>query len=241
MKILIATIFGLISTISVLAQAPDFDDLKILYADANYEKLVSVSEKYADKDATKKDPNVYMWMTKGYYKISVSGEADDDFKNAFKTGIGALGKAMKYDTDGSCFSENEEFVEKFTMACVERIMNDVGAEDYRKAYGWNIKYLKISQNPVGATYMEGALKFRNSDKGGANTAWKEAETMLKDINSLDGWFKADVELLKHGVIQTAEAYISSRQVDKAKELLNKVAPWFEGDDDFKMEYDKVVN
>jgi|TARA_R110000737_G_scaffold17480_2_gene35193 hypothetical protein len=241
MKLFFATILGLFFSLSTLAQAPDFDDLKILYADANYEKLVSVTEKYSDKDDTKKDPNVYMWMAKGYYKISVSGEAGDDYKNAFKTGIGALGKAMKYDSDGSCASEHDDFVDQFTKACVERIMNDIGSEDYRKAYGWNIKYLKISQNPLGATYMEGALKFRNSDKGGANTAWKEAETMLKDINSIEGWLKADVELLKYGVIQTAEAYVSSRQIDKARELLNKMAPWFEKDDDFQMTYDKIVN
>jgi hypothetical protein len=241
MKLYIATIFGFFFSLSALAQYTDFDEMKILYADGNYEKLVAVGEKYADKDATKKNPNVYMWMAKGYYKISVSGEADDDFKNAFKTGIGALDKAMKYDTDGSCFAENEEFVNRFTMSCIERIMNDIGEEDYRKAYGWNIKYLKISPNPVGAKYMEGALKYRNSDKGGANTAWKDAENMLKDISSIDGWLKADVELLKHGVIQTAEAYVSGRQIEKAKELLNKMAPWFEADEDFKMEYDKIIN
>ncbi len=241
MKLIFATTFGLLFTFAAAAQAPEFDDLKILYADGNYEKLVSQSEKYAGKDDTKKDPNVYMWMAKGYYKISVSGEADDDFKNAFKSGIGAMGKAFKYDSDGSCQTENEEFVSKFTLACVERILNDVGAEDYRKAYSWNIKYLKISPNPIGCKFMEGTCKFRNSDKGGANSSWKEAENMIKEINSIDGWLEADVLLLKHGVIQTAECYISSRQVDKAKELLNKMAPWFEDDDEFKVEYDKVVN
>jgi hypothetical protein len=241
MKLIFATIFGLTLSLSVFGQAPDFDDMKILFADANYEKLVSVSEKYADKDDTKKDPNVYMWMTKGYYKISVSGEADDDFKNAFKTGIGSLGKAMKYDSDGSCFAENEDFVDQFTMACIERILNDIGSEDFRKAYGWNIKYLKISPNPLGATYMEGALKYHNSDKSGANNSWREAEEIMTEIKSIDGWLKADVEILKFGVIQTAECYVSSRQVDKARELLNKMAPWFEGDEEFKMEYDKIVN
>jgi len=241
MKLFFATTFGLFFALSAIAQAPDFDDLKILYADANYEKLVSQCEKYSGKDNTKKNPNVYIWMAKGYFKISVSGEADDDFKNSFKDAIGALSKAIKYDFDGSSQTEHEEFVNKFALACVERILNDVGAEDYRKAYGWNIKYLKISQNPIGAYYMEGACKFRNSDKGGANNSWREAENMIKTVTSIKGWLNADVLIFKQGVIQTAECYVSSRQVDKARELLNKVAPWFEGDDEFKMEYDKIVN
>lgn len=241
MKLFFATTFGIFFTLTAFAQAPDFDDLKILFADANYEKLVSQCEKYSDKDDTKKDPNVYMWMAKGYYKISVGGEADDDFKNSFKDGISALGKAFKYDSDGSCQAENSDFVDKFTLACVERILNDIGAEDYRKAYSWNIKYLKITQNPIGAKYMEGTCKFRNSDKGGANNAWREADALTKELKSIEGWLPADVLILKQGVIQTAECYVSSRQVDKAKELLNKMAPWFEDDDDFKAEYDKIVN
>lgn len=241
MKLFIATVIGLFFGFAAQAQSPDFDDLKILYADANYEKLVSHCEKYADKDNTKKDPWVYLWMAKGYYKISVSGEGGEDFKNAFKDAIGALGKMMKYDADGSCAKENDEFMVKFTNACIERIMNDVGAEDYRKAYGWNIKYMKISENPVGAQFMEGACKFRNADKGGANAAWKLAEASLSDVKSIDDWTDADVLLMKMGIIQTAECYVSARQLDKAKSLLNKAAPWFENDEEFKAEYEKVVN
>jgi hypothetical protein len=44
-----------------------------------------------------------------------------------------------------------------------------------------------------------------------------------------------------GVIQTAECYVSSRQVDKAKTLLGKVAQWFEEDEEFKAKYDEIVN
>lgn len=241
MKIYFATIFGLFLSLSTFAQSPGFDDLKILYADANYEKLISAATKYTDKESTKKDPNVYMWLAKGYYKISVSGEAEDEFKNAFKDGIGALGKAIKLDADGSSVSDNQEFVDQFTNECVERIMNDIGGGDFRKAYGWTIKYLKISPNPAGAQLMEGACKFRNSDKGGANTSWKAAELTLKEVTSIESWLDADKELLKHGVIQTAECYVTGRQIDKAKALLNKMAPWFDGDEEFKMEFDKIMN
>jgi hypothetical protein len=42
-------------------------------------------------------------------------------------------------------------------------------------------------------------------------------------------------------MEAAECYISSKQVEKAKETMNKVAPWFESDPDFKEKYDALIN
>ena len=55
------------------SQSPNYDDLKILYADANYEKLAKVAAGYTEKDKTKKDIAPYIWLSKGLYKISLSG------------------------------------------------------------------------------------------------------------------------------------------------------------------------
>ncbi len=241
MRTFLILFVGFILSFGAKAQAPEFDDLKILFADGSYEKLVRQCEKYMNKDDTKKNPHVYLWMAKALYKIDISGNATDNFKNAFKDGINYLGKCFKYDEDGTCQSEHEDFINDFTRACVERIVNDAEAEDYKKAYGWVVKYKKIARYPAGLSYMEGACKFRNSDKGGANTAWKQANEELETIKSLEDWPVADRELLKHGVLQTADALVTSRQISKAQELLNKVAPWFEADETFKAKYNKIVN
>ncbi len=223
------------------AQPPSYDDLKILYADANYEKLVKVAEKYTDKDDTKKDPIPYYWMAKGLYKVSLLGTEDEAFKNAYKDAINYLGKALKYDSEGSINSEFEDFVYEFQMSLVERIKNDIAAGDSRKAYVWILKYNKASRNTVGALFMEGANKYASKDRAGARSAWKEAEEELEKLDGLDGFSPADRELLKVGILWTAESYISMRQEDMAKELLGKVAQWFEGDEEFKEKYDEIVN
>ena len=115
------------------------------------------------------------------------------------------------------------------------------AETYNKASGWVIKYYKVTKNPVGAKFLDGASKYRKSDKGGANTAWKEADLMLKGIPSIDDWSDADKQILKLGALQTAECYLASKQKEKAKALLNKVAQWYEEDESFKAKYDEIVN
>jgi hypothetical protein len=89
--------------------------------------------------------------------------------------------------------------------------------------------------------LDGATKFRKADKGGANTSWKEAETLLAKVKNFDAWSPADKAMLKYGIIQTAECYKSSKQVEKAKALMNKVAPWFEEDDEFKEKFDEIIN
>ena len=58
-------------------QAPDYDDLKILYADGKYEKLVAAADKYTLKESTSKDPNSFMWLARGLYKISISGNSEE--------------------------------------------------------------------------------------------------------------------------------------------------------------------
>lgn len=241
MKRTIGLFFFLLTSITLSAQAPNFDDLKILYADANYEKLVKVAENYTLKEELKKDALPFLWLAKGLYKISLSGTDDEKFKNAYKDAIGALGKALKNDKDGARLSDHQEFVSEFQLSMVTTIENDLSAKDYSKASGWILKYYKITKNPVGAKFLDGATKYRKADKGGANALWKEADGLLSKISSIDDWSEADAKMLQMGVLETAECYLASKQKEKAKTLLNKVAQWFEDDADFKAKYDEIVN
>lgn len=233
---LAAFLLGLIS----FTYAQDYDDLTILYADGSYEKLVAKAEKYTQKDETKKDPVPYIWMAKGLYKISISGTDDPAYKNAFKDAMGSYSKAVKYDTEMTARNAHKEFVDQFTSACAELIINDADAEDWGKSYGWSVKYSKMAQDEAGILFMQGALKYRRSDKSGANTDWKDAATKMEGVTSLSSWLEADKKLLRAGLLQSASCLVESRQVEKARELLDTYAPLFKGDDDFQAGYDKVM-
>lgn len=242
MKTLLFTL--IFSSIAILSFGQGtYDDLRILYADGNYEKLVQQAEKYTLKDDTKKDPMPYLWMGKGLYKLSLQGDVDPEFNNAFKDALGAINKFLKYDKDGQYMADedNYEFVTTIQKSLYERIDNEVGADNYRKAFSWVIKYKKISNNIIGEMYMEGACKFKTDDKSSAFTLWREADKLVEGITSMDSWTESDIDMFRLGVLKTAECMVSVKQVDKAKILLNKVAQWFEGDEDFKQAYDEIVN
>lgn len=225
------------------AQAPDYNDLKILYADEDYEKLVKEAEKYTTKDETAKDPIPFIWMAKGLYKISLSGTTDDDFSSAYKDAIKYLGKAFKYDlkyNEGATIEDEREFIDMFQMSLVETIQNELETDNFKKAFSWSIKYMKITAHEVGIKYMLGACKFPD-DKTGAREYWKEANQLIDEVESIDYWSDADKLILKLGILHSANAMKQSRQEDKAKEILNKAAQWFEGDDEWDELYDAIVN
>jgi hypothetical protein len=236
-----ATVAAFLLGLMSFSYAQDYDDLTILYADGNYEKLVAKAEKYTQKDDTKKDPIPYIWMAKGLYKISISGNDDPAYKNAFKDAMGSFAKAVKYDPENEARSKHSEFVEEFTNAAAELIINDADAEDYGKAYGWSVKYGKMAKNEAGNMFMQAALKYRRSDKSGANNAWKEAKEMMEGVNSLSSWLEADRKLLRAGLMESASCLIDSRQNEKARALLDEYAALFAGDEDWQSRYDALMN
>jgi hypothetical protein len=240
-KLLFLLVIGSYPTV-FYAQAPEYDDLKIMYADGKYEKLVATADKYSNKDDLKKDPFPSIWLAKGLYKISTTSLVEDEkFKNAYKESIAALARVIKLDKDSNCINTHRDFVDEFQMGVARRVEDALSADKLRDASGWATKYYKITKNPIGAKYIESVGKFRNSDKGGAAAIWKECEAMMSKINDLETWSEADKLFFRMGILQAAECQLASRQQEKAINLLNKVAPWFGEDEEFKTRYNEIVN
>lgn len=242
MKTLVSfSLFIFYFVLNLNSQPPTYDDLIILHADGNFEKLIKESTKYSEKENSKNDAIVYYWLAKGYYKISFVADRDEDYKNAFKDCFTAIGKCLGKDKDGKVLAENAEFFSEVKKTLIETIRNDLDAKDYRKAAGWASKVYKITPNDIGAKYLEGACKFRVQDKGGANALWKESETLLSKIKSVENFKSEDLELFRIGVLETVECYLAMKQVEKAKTLMGKVAQWFQNDEIFKAKYDTIIN
>lgn len=241
MKSFILLVGSLFFSGVLAAQAPEFDDLKILYADGDYEKLCREADKYTQDDKTKKEPLPYYWLAKGLYQISLSSTDDEKFKNAYKEAITAYSKFVKTDKENTYQEEFAEFKDEIQKSLMERINNELSVDNARKAYSWVIKYKKLSNNLIGEMYLEGACKFKSDDKSTGFTLWRDADKAMSELTSMDTWSETDKTMLKIGVLQAAECYVSIRQESKAKDLLNRVAQWFEGDEDFKARYDEIVN
>ena len=159
---------------SQIAFGQNYDELKILYADENYEKLLDRALKYTEKDKTKKEPAPYFWAARALYKISITGETNEKYKNAYKDAINYISKGMKYDIkyeDRASIIEFDEFLTNFQNSLFTRIMNEWEADLPKKAYSLAIKYTKITEHKVGAKYLAGACKLLASDPGTSRALW----------------------------------------------------------------------
>ena len=234
-------LFAIASIFSWTAIAQEYDDLLILKADQNWEKLIRQAEKYTYKDATKNDPIPYYYMAYGLYKISFIGDRDDAYKNAFKDAITVIGKMDRKDQDNEVFNQYNEFFNEVKYTLFELIRNDIEGDDYRRAFGWVMKMYKFGRDDIGAKLLEGACRYRNGDKSTARSKWKEAKDLIGEVTSTDGWLEADREIIKFALYESAKCQMDARQPAEAKALMNLGAQWFEEDEDWKRYYDEIVN
>lgn len=237
--LLVASIFTTLTVNSLFAQ---YDELRILYADQKFEKVVKLAEKMAGDDKYKKDPMVYYWFSKGLYKVSQSGNTAPEFKNAYKESINHLGKLLRNDKNGEAMQEDEvrEYVYEIQGTLVEQIKNEISTGNFRKASSWILTYKKVTKNPIGQMLLEAAGKFKVDDKSGGITGLKAAEAELAKVSDIKDFTESDKEMFKLGLIWGAEGYTSIRQLEKAKALLEKGAQWFKDDEDFQETYNKMA-
>jgi len=220
-----------------------YNDLRILYADGSYEKLVKKAEKYTMSDKTKKEVMPYVWLAKGLYKIHLKGDASETYKNAYKDAINAMSKALKFDKTGEILREdsNAEFLNEFQNSLVEQIENEMLENNYRKAFSWVNNYKKVSKNLIGQQLLDGVCKFNTNDRSSAFSTWKTALAQIKKQETIDEWTEADIKLLRIGSMLTAECYVKIKKVEDARNVLNLVAQWFEDEEDFQQTYQDIVN
>ena len=189
--------------VSVKAQPPKYDDLLVMFADGNYEKLVKSAEKYTLSDKTQNDPEPYMWLAKGLFAMSKDAKytSDEVFKNAYKDGISAVGKFMRKDEDKSVYEENISFFSEYRRSLIEVIENELSTGNYSKAYGWAIKMDKFEANDPGNLLLKGACKYKKGDKSGATIDWKNAETIIDSTKSVENWTAEDMTSPQKGLLE----------------------------------------
>jgi hypothetical protein len=219
----------------------DEEELIILKADRDWEKLIRTAEKYTQKDDTKNNPLPYYYMAYGLYKISFIGDRDEAYKNAYKDALSVVGKMMRKDDDGRIQKEYEEFFVELKLSLLEIIRNDFDAEEYRRSFGWVMKIYKFGRENIAGKFLEGAVRYRNNDKSTAKTKWKEGRELIAQVASANEFDAADREMIKYGLYHAAKCRKDARQQDEAKEIMNLGAQWFEDEKDWQRYYDEIVN
>lgn len=245
MKIILATILFFIISLSGFSQLfqsdQDYEDLMIMKADQSWKKLIIQADKYTSRNRTKDDAEPYYYLAYGLYKISFIGDRPDEFKNAYKDALTTVGKMARKDEDNEIYNKYEDFFIELKLSLLEVIRNEIESDDYRRAFGWVMKIYKFGRDNISGKFLEAACRYRNGDKATANSRWREGRELIDELESTSSWDKADREMIKFALYESAKALKESRQQDEANEIMNLGAQWFEEDKDWQMYYDKIVH
>jgi hypothetical protein len=232
------------------AQPPDYSDLKILYAEGQYEKLVKAADKYKNKPDLLEDADPSVYLSMGLYRISFTTLVDENplFADSRETALEALGEAFSIDKEiereVSELDKHAEYINEVQSYLLEALENELDAKSYNGASSNVQKYSLVTKNAtVGCKYLEGALKYLKKDKAGANASWKKAGEMYKkqNITSTENWTSGDLKITKIGVLTAAECLINYGKRPEAETLLRNFANFYEEDEEFFKKYNELLS
>ncbi|MEX2483065.1 MAG: hypothetical protein WED10_00800 [Brumimicrobium sp.] len=239
MKNLLTILTALVFSTATFAQG-EYQDLLILKADENWEKLIKTAEKYTLKNKTSDDPVPYYYLAYGQYKISFIGDRDDAYDNAYKDALTTVGKLNRKDDDGAVREEYSEFFDELKSSLLEIIQNEFDNEEYRRAFGWVMRIYKFGRDNISGKYIEAVCRYRNMDKATARVKWREAKELLKEVDASQ-WSEVDKKMIMFGMYESAKVLVESRQDKQAKEIMNLGAEYFDEYERWNEYYDEIVN
>jgi hypothetical protein len=194
-----------VSLVHALAQAHPYPELQILYADAEYEKLVAKADKTSLKFPD--DPLPLIYLSMGLHSISQTEKAQEEmYANAWKESVNKAGAAIKLDNkkgDGVLKDGYyKDYIVALEIEIYEYFNNELGGwyehkglskaqldkdvklrdkmyGELSKASGFASSFVKLApQMAFYNKYLEGAMKFYSNDKVNATAKWKEASDLI---------------------------------------------------------------
>ena len=231
----------LFANLTVYAQSDkDFEDLRTLYIDEKYEKLISKGERYMGKSDTRKDPAPYLYMSKAYFELSSMEDMAEDYPPE-KTFANALKWATKYrkkDPEGVLFRENDMFFEELKKTALLDAAGFMSDQKYSRAKRYYDAITKFDPDDAGAWLLLGYCQMQMRSMTEAGMTYKKAGEVLHstDVTRLNA---QDKKTLREGGINYAEYLVAEGKRDSARTTMDLLAPALEGDSQFDMLYRKV--
>lgn len=202
----------------------EYDKLLILMIDEKYDKLLYKAIKFTEEEETKNEPRPYVIMAQAFFAISQSGneEWQEKYPKAYTDAIKYALKFVKKDKNQEVIGEYTEFFNELRRAMMNEAEMHVDDEKYSKAKRQykNMFKMAVDEEDGPAWLMYGTMLWMDDEKSDAEEAWVKARELL--ANGGKGLEDVQLDLLKYGVIYTAEALAGAGQLTEARAWIQLV-------------------
>lgn len=238
-----------LSFLTTTAIGQEYDDLKSLYVDGKYDKLVDKAEKYTKKEKTVNDPLPYLYMAKGLFKISQDEKYVADTKGKEVYGNAEMDALNKYQIykkkdKGNVYRDiADPFIAELKTQLYEETQNFYDSKNYKKALANAKKMIKIEPENIGCLIIKGLSEYGMKNKAEGKKNIEQAVTFIKAIKSIEDYTKEDAGLMEYAIMQYTNFLVESKDFSAAKSAIALGAQYFKGEGHAEYEalYNKVVN
>jgi len=145
----------------------DKDNLFKLYSEGRFEDCLYKAENYMYKEKTKKDADVYLYMSMCFYQLARIEKHQEYYKNAFRYCMKQGAKARKYDKENVFYEQNVDYYIKIKEWALEKAKEAYTAEKYSKTSSIYGMILKIDPDDENIRFTRGVCDIlaRNTGVG----------------------------------------------------------------------------
>lgn len=238
-QIVIAAVFVFVAGFAK-AQEDEFADLRILYMDQKYEKLISKAEGYVAKDKTRKSPEPYLYLSKAYFEMSQLDEYAEKYPpdKSFRDALKWASKYRRKDKEGNIYDDNDFYFNELKKSAIEEAGGLMSDQKYSRAKRYYDGITDFDPTDAGAWLMLGYCQLQMRSMQEAKLTYQEAGKAMYTAN-LEKLNSTERKLLLNGVINYADYLIEEGMKDSARTTLDLARPALDGDSEFEMYLQRV--
>ncbi|MCB0792470.1 MAG: hypothetical protein H6595_03430 [Flavobacteriales bacterium] len=229
-------------TRNALAQSSrSYDDLLVLYVDENYEKCIFKAERYTERDATRRDPLPYLYMSMCFHEISKMDKYTDDpdFKNAGRDALKYAEKFRKKDKENAYFAQYEDYWEELNAAAMGVGFMYLEEGSYSKAKREFDRMTGYDPENAGAWLMLALSQMKMNLMRDAEESLVQFRHTYAKMGDHDRLSPDRKRLLREALIRYAEQLDNKGMRDSARTTLALGAEDFMDNAEFKALHDEL--
>ncbi len=227
--------------LSAFTQDHIYEDLLILYVDAEYEKCISKAERYTERDASRRDPLPYLYMSMCYHEMSKLEEfnTQHEYRFADREALKYAVRFRKKDKEDAFVHNYEDYWMSLNTQAMEVAGHHVDMGDHSKARRIYARMVGYMPENAGAWQMLALTQIKLRMHRDAVETMRAFDAAYKGIPDMDRLPADQKKLLKDGLVRYADHLAELGMQDSARATIALGADHFMTDVEFKALYKEL--
>lgn len=224
-----------------VAQKHVYDDLLVLYVDEEYEKCIAKAEHYTEKDATRRDPLPYLYMSMCYHEMSKLEKftSQHEYRFADRDALKYAALFRKKDKKNEFFNNYEDYWMELNTHAMGSGIAHYEMGDYSKARRVFDRMVVYMPENAGAWRMRALCQDRMNLKRDATESRKKFDEVYATISDPSKLPTDQRRLLRQALIMDAEHLLANGRSAEAKEVVALGEDSFMGNAEFKALFEEL--